>query len=217
VSSSRNRAFTLVELLVAMAIGTLIVGACFAAFRTVLDAREKLAVRSALVTQGRAAVDEIAAAVRSAIAVEGIETPFFGEDRDSDALPDDRLTFFTVSDRNARRDDLESDIYEVSFYIVRDEETGRGVLARRKDPGVDDDITDGGILTEIALDVVALEMSYYDGLLWVDAWPGELDEGVPSAVRVSMTLADPDYPKAAVSCETTVTPLVTSGVATDDE
>lgn len=217
MSSHRNKAFTLVELLVAMAIGTLIVSACFAAFRTVLDAREKLAVRSALAAQGRAAVDEIAAALRAAITVEGIETPFIGEDRESDALPDDQLTFFTVSDRNARRDDLESDIYEVSFYIVRDEQTGRGALARRKDPGVDDDISDGGILTEIALDVVALEVSYYDGLLWVDAWPGELDEGVPSAVRVSMTLADPAFPKTAVRCETTITPFVTSGGVTDDE
>lgn len=215
--SSRNRAFTLVEILVAMAIGTLVMGACFGAFRTVLDAREKLAVRSALVTQGRAATDEIAAALRAAIAAEGAETPFLGEDRETDGVPDDRLTFFTTSDRNARRDDAEGDIYEVSFYIMRDEETGRGTLARRKDPGVDDDITDGGILTQIALDVVALEVSYYDGLLWADAWPGEMDEGVPAAVRVSVTLADPEFPKATITCETTVTPLVKSGGDTGEE
>ena len=210
-------AFTLVELLVAMTIGVLVMGAGYGGLRTVLSAREQILVRCELHQEGRRALDEIASAVRAARAVGKVDVHLIGRDGEFNDAPDDRLTLYTVTDRIARFDRPESDIYEVSFVVFRDEETGEGALWRRKDPGVDDDMEDGGILTEIAHDVVALNVEYFDGFDWLDEWLPEEAIGMPTAVRVTVALARPESPGLSVALMTTVSPLVKSGVSAPDE
>ena len=214
---AKSRAFTLVELLVAMTIGVIIMGACYTSLRTVLDADEAVGGRCALSQEGRRALDEMAGAMRAALTVGGSGAQFVGEDAERDGLPDDRVTFYTVSDRPARLDEVESDIYEVSFFVVRDEETGEGSLARRKDPGVDDDFNNGGILTQIAMDVVGLDVEYYDGLSWQDEWTPDESTGIPEAMRVSIVLADPASGEQSTVMETTVVVMATGGVSEGDQ
>jgi len=210
-------AFTLIELLVGMAISMLVMGACYGGLRTVLAAREKLVARSELFQAGRRALDEIAAAFRSARAVGNLDIHLIGRDGEFEGAPDDSLTFYTVTDRPARFDQPESDLYEIAFIVIRDEETGEGALWRRKDPGVDDEMEDGGILTEIAHDVVALNVEYFDGLDWLDAWLPEEAIGMPASVRVTIALTRSDSPGQTLTLTTTVSPLVTAGAAISDD
>jgi hypothetical protein len=173
--------------------------------------------RSEFFQEGRRALDEIAAALRSARAVGNLDVHLIGRDGEFDGVPDDSLTFYTVTDRPARFDQPESDIYEIAFVVIRDAETGEGALWRRKDPGVDDEMEDGGILTEIAHDVVALNVEYFDGLDWLDTWLPEEAIGMPASVRVTIALVRRDSPGQALALTTTVSPLVTAGAAVSDD
>ena len=104
----KSNAFTLVELLVAMTIGVIIMAACYASLKTVLKASDGVSGRCALYQQGRRALDELTWAMRSAVVVGGRGTQFLGEDRREGEFHDDRVTFYTVSDRRARRDRAEN-------------------------------------------------------------------------------------------------------------
>ena len=206
----KRKGFTLIELLVATGIGTLILGASYGSFHAVVRARGSVQARCRLHQDARRALEEITAALRAMRKHGSGSQQFVGEDILEGQLPGDRITFYAVSDRPARRDRGEGDVYEMSFFIVRDEETGAGTLARRKDPGGGDDFLDGGILTEIAPNVVALNFEYYDGLDWSEEWVDPDSSELPKAIRVAVTTADL-VTKTVVTLTTTAAPMAPVG------
>ena len=208
MSFPRRKSFTLIELVVATMIATLIMGACYGSFHAVARARETVDARCLLYQDGRRALEEITRAIRQAAVVGGQGPQFLGDNSEDTAVGDDRITLYSLSDRPARLDEPEGELYETSFFILRDTETGTAGLVRRKDPGVDEQFLDGGVLTFIAQNVVGLDLEYYDGLVWSDEWVEPQSSSVPRAVGVMILVADPAQRTRPVTLATVVVPVV---------
>ncbi len=86
--------------------------------------------------------------------------------------------------------------YNVIYQVQRNnEESAAGVLIRARRPlGEPVPGKLGGM--EVATGVLSMRCEYLDGGKWVDAWSGD---GMPEAVRVSLTLADASQPWEQVS------------------
>ena len=124
----------------------------------------------------------------------------------------------TITRRAAPR---EGDFCEVSYYVDKDEATGRFSLWRRRNPTLAPDPLAGGYKEEIARDILGVRFEYSDGLDWYDNW-GEVKgkakaensqrdqsnlDGLPEAVRITLLLdSNPKSKTGPQTGERTVEP-----------
>lgn len=117
-----------------------------------------------------------------------------GEDEGS---PPVSLLMYVISPVKARSDGIEGDLYEVEYFINRNED--ESFLMRRLCPtlGIETEIKTGGekpagILTTIAENIIDFRVMYYDDMEWTDQWP-EASTSMPSLVEVTLIgLKNPD-------------------------
>jgi len=122
------------------------------------------------------------------------------------------LTFYTVGRAKARTSEPEGDVYEVEYYLVKDEE--KSALFRRLWPNPDpNDENPGGILTVIAEDIEFFQVRFFDGQEWADEWPEEM-EVTPQLVEVNIVSKPPS--RGSPAMESIMVNLVRStGAALD--
>lgn len=118
------------------------------------------------------------------------------------------LVFYTLSRAKARVGQPEGDIYEVEYYLVKDEE--KSALMRRLWPNPNKEAEAGGILTVIAEDIDVFEVKFFDGEEWSYEWPEEM-EVLPQLVEVSIVAKAPSRREPAM--ESFVVNFVRSAVA----
>ncbi|MHC4717941.1 MAG: hypothetical protein ACYS5V_13285, partial [Planctomycetota bacterium] len=124
-----------------------------------------------------------------------------GKDGWRGQLPNDRIRFFTVSVEPVRQGRPESDVKECEFRLSRTgrEARRRGwdhrgepgaspVLLRRLDPTRNQAPDEGGVVELIARDVVALDVTYHDGVAWRDEWSSKKEKRWPMAVRIRLAV-----------------------------
>ena len=98
------------------------------------------------------------------------------------------LVFYTVSRAKARSDHAEGDIYEVEYYLMKDEDKSR--LMRRLWPNPNEEDEPGGILSVIAEDIDVFQVRYFDGEEWSDEWPEEM-QVLPQLIEVNIVATPP--------------------------
>jgi len=217
----RNRSgFTLVEILIAMSILSMILVTIYAAFYgTVRVIRTGVQRRDAY-QYGRLAIEAIRRDLMCAFPVPGAKAAFKGVYSSSGSYSDDnaRIDFVAASNIMADpgEDRRESDICEVGYFISEEHD---GVLVRRSDPTVDNNPFSGGKLEPIAEKVTRLNFQYYDGTEWVDEWNPEDEEaekkltGLPPIVWIEVTVLDEEGEEH--TCSTTVLVAMSSENAKD--
>jgi general secretion pathway protein J len=96
------------------------------------------------------------------------------------------MTFWTVSRMPARMNQPESDVYEVEYLLMRnDEPDAGGTLVRRYWPNPDKDRDPGGVMTAIAEGIAFFELRFFDGTEWVSEWSEEM-QSEPDLVEVNI-------------------------------
>jgi len=93
------------------------------------------------------------------------------------------LTFYTVGRTKARANQPEGDVYEVEYFLRKDED--KTFLMRRLWPNPDKKSQPGGILSVIAEDIDAFIVRYFDGRDWQIQWPEE-QAAPPELVEVTL-------------------------------
>ena len=93
------------------------------------------------------------------------------------------LSFYTVGRTKARMDQPEGDVYEVEYYLLKEQENR--ALMRRMWPNPDKDSPAGGILTAIAEYIDVFEVRYFDGENWQLEWPEDM-KSLPELVEVTI-------------------------------
>lgn len=93
------------------------------------------------------------------------------------------LIFYTIGRTKAREDQPEGDLYEVEYFLAKEQETS--VLMRRLWPNPSKDVEPGGVLTVIAEDIEVFEVQYFDGEAWNYEWPEEM-QALPNLIAVSI-------------------------------
>lgn len=181
----RRSAFTLVEVLVASTIGSFIALVAVASLRVIIGGSEAVTDNVKAAAEIRFAASMLA---RDLVNVyrdaEGENSRFIGtvEELD-DGSSTAHVLFYTLGRTKARAAQPEGDIYEVEYYLVKDEETS--ALMRRLWPNPHEDLEPGGILTAIAEDIEVFEISYFDGEEWAEDWPEEM-ESLPHLVEITL-------------------------------
>lgn len=198
----RRRALTLVEMLAALTIGSLLVVSAVSATRALAGTRQSVDRRVERTEAARVAMDAIVAALRNVRRDPISDEPVVvGTANDSGEMGD-RIDLLVLSDVRVRRDGPESDQYETSFFLGRPAGRPHTALMCRRDHALDEGPRDGGIVTVVAERIVALTFSYYAGNTWQDEWP-PLSVKPPEAVRVTVTAIDNEESLRGAAPETT--------------
>ena len=161
----RRPGFTLIELMVALAIMSIVLSTVYATFFTALKAMRDTRQRDDTYQIARVVMEKISNDLTMAFYRPGSDRQdhptqlFIGRDAVDDDMARDRLDFTTASHVLMRDGRPESDVVEVSYYID-DTYTDRPLLVRREDPLPDAELRHGGTLRILAERVVALNFRY---------------------------------------------------------
>jgi hypothetical protein len=91
------------------------------------------------------------------------------------------IVFYTINRTKARALEPEGDMYEVEYYLLKNEDGS--FLMRRLWPNPSDEFESGGILTTIAENIVLFQVRYFDGEEWYDQWLEDM-ETQPQMIEV---------------------------------
>ena len=215
---NRSRAFTLIEVVISSALMALILVSAYLCLNAGMAGKKMVEPRAQLFQNARVAMALLSADLRGACVLPG-DAAFLGMKRMAGEVEADNLDFAThnYTPRRAR----EGDFCEVSYYVDKDEATGRFSLWRRRNPTLAPDPLAGGYKEEIARDILGVRFEYSDGLDWYDNW-GEVKgkakaensqrdqsnlDGLPEAVRITLLLdSNPKSKAGPQTGERTVEP-----------
>ncbi|MCX7013136.1 MAG: prepilin-type N-terminal cleavage/methylation domain-containing protein [Candidatus Sumerlaeota bacterium] len=205
---SRSRGMTLIEILVSVAISTILLAAAYSVYAAATSGWNKSRRRIDMHQRARVALDLMSRCLRCAansddpnqVVFEGLDQQVEGETlgaisstSESGELDMDEVTFRTNAPIHLFGDQEIADQAAVSFYIDRqtDEETGEAtstILDMRVDDTYHADASTGGWVVEVADWVEQMNVSYFNGTDWVTRWTST--DGVPKAVEVGVVVCD---------------------------
>ncbi len=188
---TRQRGFTLVELLLAAMLTSLIAVSTVVILRSSAGTRRRVNRQMALQQEARAAVRAISTALRNAYRPAGDPPMLEGIDAQMASMPADRVRFFTVRPGAVRQAQPESDVKECEFFLNQVAPDRPPVLMQRLDPTRNAPPDGGGVVQCVAENIIGLDLAYYDGRQWRPDWP-EKSKRWPVAVRINLIAVDPE-------------------------
>jgi len=112
---------------------------------------------------------------------------FVGLAEETSTGTDSYLLLYTVGRAKARPAEPEGDVYEVEYYIQRDEE--QSLLMRRLWPNPDKESDPGGVAMVVAENIDVFEVRYFDGEEWSNEWPEDMEK-LPELVEVTLVAGE---------------------------
>jgi type II secretion system protein J len=194
--------FTLLEVLVSMAILVIIMAALYSAYTTNVEAIQIARQNGEVHQTARIVLDRMTKDLQSAlmqvsIPSDKIKLGLVGEDHEIDGRRADRMDFTTVTHLPLTEKGPASDLCEIGYLVEEDSEDKVLVLLRRDDPSVDEDFTKGGSLQEMARNVLEFSLTYQDSRgEESDKWntlEGMPASGLPVLIKVRLVLKDELY------------------------
>lgn len=194
----RPAAFTLIELVISAALGSMILVSAYLCLNSAIASRKVIEPRVDVFQNARVALALLTADLRAACPL-ARDFQFLGLDRTLGDVDADNLDFATHN--YTPRRPHEGDYCQVSYFLEKDARSGQYALWRRRNPVIALDPLAGGTREEIAGGLRGVQFEYYDGFDWHDSWgeiPGERKPqpasrdqsnrfGMPEAVRISLT------------------------------
>jgi general secretion pathway protein J len=196
-----SRGFTLVEVLIAVAITAVVGAMALGAFSRAQAARQVVEEQDERISGARAALGRISRELGSAFLSDHFDRARY-RDRPTvfkgrDGGDRDTLLFATMAHTRNGRDARESDQSVVEYTVDPDPEIpGAQALFRREKIRIDDEPDRGGVKSLLLHHVTGFDVSYWDWQKqeWVRDWstaPGDRTL-LPTRVRVKITLRMPD-------------------------
>jgi len=190
----RIEGFTLIEIILAVALVALVMGVIYGVVISTIQAAERVDE----LTHGSEIGPAILAQIREDVAaafLPGIDQDYFvGQERSGR----DRLDFVSSTAVFASETPMsEPAVHTVNEigYQVREGPTPEDglVLYRRVDPFIDAEPLRGGRLTALAEKVTSFKVAYWGGAEWLPSWvSSKQDNKLPPAIRIELKLKVPD-------------------------
>lgn len=184
-TESRQRGFTLLELLVASAIGAVVIFALYLSFSSVLGASQSIEEQAERSREAARFVEAFTNEVQSAYLSAGNKATFFTGELYNGELPSGRLEFTAIF--YPRQGMATGDISAVRYFAARNE---AGRFSLYKEVWNPYGSSKGPLKVEVVEDIKGFDLSFYNGQSWSAAWDGKLENGTPKAVRATIKITD---------------------------
>ena len=183
----QNKGFTLLELLIALTLLVLLSGTLYGTWFTVIKGRDSASARIENLREVRTTLDMLRRELASAFYnKENKRLHFIVEDRDSFGKPSSSLDFTTITTPLAGTAPC-SDIVAVRYSPV--ENNGKIQLSREE---TDIFLANKPVTYPQMEDLQGFLVECYNGSTWVKSWDTTLNNGLPQAVRVTLTNQEGD-------------------------
>ncbi len=172
----RVKGFTLVEVLISLAILAIIVASTFTIFRSASKSWQKGEIRSERYQNARNAISKISAEISQAVINSNLLCKFTGDKN--------KVSFISFVTTGSGVFELS----EVEFWL----DIPKKLLMRNYEIDPDYDFTTYGHSEILSENISELEFSYSDGFIWADTWSSDqaLGVGLPKAVKVKIKIDD---------------------------
>lgn len=185
--------FTLIEMVVAIAISSVILLIVYSAHRSIMTSIYDLTGVAEFYEDVNCAVGRIDRDISYAYFKRYNDNVCFIGQNESGQISNGRIDFVSTeyTDRmlavNPKKSKPQSDVREVGYYLVRDNEI-QGVyhLMRREDVAYDDDPLAGGISSMLLRNVADIRFEFWLRNDWVNKWDSRNDKKFPQAVRTTL-------------------------------
>jgi general secretion pathway protein J len=195
-----TRGLTLVEVLVALAVLSMIAVLLYGAFDNLAHAKKAESIRGDRAREGRAAMLRMTRELQSAFlsmhnpanpALQTRVVAFIGQTSE----PFDRVDFQGFVHKRVEANSHESDQAEIGYFVAPDPDVdGKMDLVRREQTPADMDPKKGGIVSVMCEDVDKFDVKYLDPMtsMWVEAWDTTQALGqqsrLPIEIRITLGL-----------------------------
>lgn len=182
--------FTLLEVILATVIFTLVVAAAYGLLHASQSLAERAEFRAQLRQEARIVLDVVRADLEGAYGSDTVfDTGLLGTQGGGDDTPLYKLDLVSVNHATFRSTTAESDITRTSYYIDEEPGTEPTGLVRRKQKQLTNVTTvlreDEG-LEEIGPRVAYVMFRYYDGTEWTEVWDSTRSGKLPKAIEVTI-------------------------------
>jgi type II secretion system protein J len=193
------KGFTLLEILVSVAIASIIMAALYGAYTSNVEAIQTARQGGAMFQTARIALDRVSKDMKSAFLKTGLpgkssQTGMICEDQEIDGRPADRIDFTSLAHVRQTERGLRTDLCEIGYYLETDSDDETLVLYRRDTGIVDDDLTEGGRAFELARMVTGFNLVFRNTIGEdLDEWntlEGTQKDTLPCLIRIELTLKD---------------------------
>jgi len=186
-SLCRRRAFTLIEMLVALALTAVLAGSLYMSLHISLGARKRIRAAVVPVRSAATALDLVQRDLYSALPPTGILAGAFIGTDDQAAVggaDGDSMEFYALAD--ARGGD---GIRKIEFALVLSEDATDNTLVRRVTENLLAPETPEPTEEILSRNVTSLNFRYFDGTVWTDTWDsGAVDNILPAVVEAIIAL-----------------------------
>ncbi|MFC1494452.1 type II secretion system protein GspJ [Thermodesulfobacteriota bacterium] len=194
ILKNNTHAFTLLELLVAMTMMSIIATSLYASLSIGFKAKENSESAIEVKRSARIVMDLLKQEIISALPPKGLLAGKFSgiDSHDETGNDTDSLTFFSAA-YIPGEDEVACDIVRVEIAISTREDTDEPVLVR----GITTNLLSPKSLDPyedvLCSGIESLNLRYYDGYDWLDEWDsGSHDNSLPEAVEISIRFEDKD-------------------------
>jgi type II secretion system protein J len=185
----RKRGFTLLEMLFAMALMSMLAASLFASMSLAFRGRRTTERVLAPARRATTAMRMLQSDLESAVGANGLLAgEFLGEDEEMGGEPASILTFHALT-RDQAYGEPPSAILQLEIALAEDEETDEMLLVRRTTRNLLAPETADAVQETLCRGVRSLDFAYYDGTSWLDSWDSTVQGDVlPLAVEVTLAL-----------------------------
>ncbi len=189
-----EQGFTLLEMLVAVVIISVILGVIYGAFAGTSRTYTLLEANEDVYQTAQTFLAMISRELRSASFSPTGPQAFMGIGSD-EALEEkstDSIYFVTRSHRRSRANAKEGFLAEIGYFFDTETLTDEKQLFKSIDATVDGDIQEGGTLYPLTDRVDSLKFSYYDKKndTWLEEWDGKKMGRLPDRIQVELSVLD---------------------------
>jgi type II secretion system protein J len=183
--------FTLLEMLVALALMAILASTLYGSLHVAFMSRRRAEASVAPVRRASTALDLLYGDMAAALPPTGVLAgEFIGTDEVSDRTGDDAdaVLFYAVIEDAGR---INPGISMIEFVLEEDDDGEDYVLIRRVTDNLLAPTTQDPVEETLCRNVLALNVRYFDGSDWLDAWDSTtVDNTLPLAVEVTIAVRD---------------------------
>ena len=190
----KNDGFTLIEMLVATAVSSVILVMVYTAYSSIIKSVNQGKTASIYFEQVNMTLRRIDADLINAYWSENYKNINFICSTEGTFS---RLNFVTGEFKSNRmimtikESFPTSDIHEVGYYLKMNSKTGKYDLIRRSEIHYDSSPLDGGIEEVILKNVDSLKFQFKYRSDWVDVWDSRDQKRLPSGIKTTLVIIDP--------------------------